>query len=279
MTAAAGTPAIELHPHCLKCEYDISQQAGGRCPECGKPLTEGDLTPSHIPWAHRKQIGTVRAYWRTVRMVLLHRPAIQAEFARGVSYRHAQLFRWVSVLIAWLSNMAITMTAFAGPISGMSGPFPIELMASGATLLSLPALAAWTGIPSYFFHPRSLSIDRQNRAIALSYYATAALALSPLGPIALFAGILIRRFAPNVEVDYIGWIAILVGLLFPLVVTLLYLAEIVGLAVRLLPSGRGYGYRVGLIVPVLWLLVGVLIFVGIPALVACAFLVALRFIQ
>ena len=36
-----------------------------------------------------------------------------------------------------------------------------------------------TGLPSYFCHPRALPIERQNRAIALSYFASAPLALMP----------------------------------------------------------------------------------------------------
>src|SRR5205823_2812668 len=33
-----------------------------------------------------------------------------------------------------------------------------------------------TGVGSYFFHPRRLAVLRQNRAVALSYYACAPLA-------------------------------------------------------------------------------------------------------
>jgi hypothetical protein len=49
----------------------------------------------------------------------------------------------------------------------------IYLIAAAATF------AVITGLPSYFFHPRGISIERQNRAIALSYYACAPLALGP----------------------------------------------------------------------------------------------------
>jgi hypothetical protein len=48
-------------------------------------------------------------------------------------------------------------------------------------------LILWTGLPSYFFHPPWLPVELQNRAVALSYYATAPLALMPLVPIAASA--------------------------------------------------------------------------------------------
>jgi hypothetical protein len=52
------------------------------------------------------------------------------------------------------------------------------------------ALGIWlffvTGIGSYWFHPKSLSIVRQNRAVALSYYACGPLAYLPV-PLFCFA--------------------------------------------------------------------------------------------
>ncbi len=41
-------------------------------------------------------------------------------------------------------------------------------------------LAALPGVASYCFRPRRLSVEQQNRAIALSYYAWAPLAAAPL---------------------------------------------------------------------------------------------------
>jgi hypothetical protein len=55
----------------------------------------------------------------------------------------------------------------------------MALLPLGAGCLWLFLFTA-TGAASYFFHPRSISIERQNRAIALSYYACAPLALTPI---------------------------------------------------------------------------------------------------
>jgi len=35
-------------------------------------------------------------------------------------------------------------------------------------------------VPSYFFHPRSVAVRRQNNAVAMSYYGCASLALLPV---------------------------------------------------------------------------------------------------
>jgi hypothetical protein len=48
-------------------------------------------------------------------------------------------------------------------------------------------LKAVTGVASYFFHPRGLAVSRQNRAIALSYYACAPLAWTPVSIVILIA--------------------------------------------------------------------------------------------
>jgi hypothetical protein len=65
---------------------------------------------------------------------------------------------------------------------------PADVMGSLVQLISIPVwwicialfLFGMTGVASYFFHPKSLSIVRQNRALALSYYACGPLAYMPL---------------------------------------------------------------------------------------------------
>ena len=56
--------------------------------------------------------------------------------------------------------------------------------------LALFLLSA-TAIASYFFHPKSLSVIRQNRAVALSYYSAAPLAYLPLTLAAAIAAIIV----------------------------------------------------------------------------------------
>ena len=47
-------------------------------------------------------------------------------------------------------------------------------LAIGFHVAAILGLAVLTGVPSYFFHPRRLPVEFQNRSVALSYYARAA---------------------------------------------------------------------------------------------------------
>src|SRR5678816_2034622 len=61
-----------------------------------------------------------------------------------------------------------------------------DFMLAGLLLFILFA----TGMPSYFCHSKTLSIERQNRAIALSYFASAPLGLMPF----VIAPIIVAQF-------------------------------------------------------------------------------------
>lgn len=89
-------------------------------------------------------------------------------------------------------------------------------------LAALAALAVITGVPSYFFHPQTLPVERQNRAIALSYYSAASLSVSPLGVVAawLLNGI------------YGGWTLLTAIVAFTAVQYLLYWRSLLVLTIR-----------------------------------------------
>ncbi|HEX4793998.1 MAG TPA: hypothetical protein VH370_09410 [Humisphaera sp.] len=169
------------------------------CPECGIAVDREALARSQIPWSHRKQIGWWRAYWRTVKLVVFKSKILASEVARPVSYRDAQLFRAITIALAIVPAVIVVgvwwMTARDWERSNLAGdvvPFswyPTEIVGGwitvGGSIIPLGALAAIgallsvTGVQSYFFHPRSLPIIWQNRAVALSYYTCAPIA--PLG--------------------------------------------------------------------------------------------------
>lgn len=162
------------------------------------------MNRSVIPWTHRKQIGRWRAFWRTVWMAGRHPSQLARDAARPVNYRDAQKFRWLVVVVGTipLAAAALVLRASLGDAAGnVSSDIvysavrglpatrlpiwadPAICIATGwliwpaPTLLLLLLLAGMSGAGSYFFHPPSLSVVRQNRAIALSYYAAAPLAL------------------------------------------------------------------------------------------------------
>jgi hypothetical protein len=181
----AMQPTIGQTLPCPHCGYDLRAIASERCPECGEPIDRDAARRSQIPWAHRRQIGWWRAYWRTVALVLLHPKKLAAEIARPVSYRDAQVFRCITILatsvpfglifVAWwrsadaserrhLTEAVPPLQCLTDSLQNMWG-----LLIIAASLVAM--LITLTGIQSYFFHPRSLPTVAQNRAVAISYYA------------------------------------------------------------------------------------------------------------
>ena len=184
---------------CPDCGYDLQGITSERCPECGIVIDREALARSQIPWSHRRQIGWWRAYWRTLKLVIFKSRILASEVARPVSYRDAQLFRLVTILLAIAPVLVVIavwwMTAEDRDRAGVaddwmsliwhpaSSWYPAEEVGGWIILLAMlgaiGALLTLTGVQSYFFHPRSLPVIWQNRAVALSYYTCAPVA--PLG--------------------------------------------------------------------------------------------------
>jgi hypothetical protein len=125
--------------------------------------------------------------------MMLRGRRFRAELARPVSFRAAQWFRFLTVghvVFAPPLMLAIGIAAgfqTADEIWSQIGAFYLSL---GYASFVLSVIAA-TGVPSYFFHPKHLPMTRQNRGIALSYYACGPLALSLLAPVFFGAALLI----------------------------------------------------------------------------------------
>lgn len=197
-------PAVaeEIELHCPACDYDLRALAGDRCPECGLLVDRQRLSVSRIPWVHRAQIGRVRAYCRTVMLAWRHPFALAQNVAMPVELRDAKRFQRVTVFLAYFPLLVLGVGALIANNNTRTdwfdlthGPqktgYILQLL-----LYVIIAISGWlflltaTGVASYFFHPKSLSVSRQNRAIAISYYAcaplsTLALTLLVLGAAAL----------------------------------------------------------------------------------------------
>lgn len=246
---------------CPQCAYDLRGSTSPRCPECGHPLEQLRTTGSQIPWIHRRQLGLFRAYWRTARMVTFRNRQFCAEFARPVSYTDAQKFRWLTVGLAYgailcgkLAHWLMVPGAFKEQFGTIEWSLvPVE----AATFLTLAAL---TGSPSYYFHPRRLPLVLQNRAVALSYYTCAPLGWLPLALIPTAAVHLLR--AGGVPFFLTGSQT---GILLALITMLIWWRNLVQLAARTLRAGI-YTALVAVGVPIVWISVGGHILVGLPLL-------------
>jgi len=202
--APAGAVGEDASPRCPGCNYDLRALAGDRCPECGTVIDRTALAVRQIPWVLRRNIGYFRAYLTTAWRMFRHPRLIAANMERPVCLSDARRFQNITILLALVPLLALGFWAYYtqvyvwGPVpsgwwlpANASGP---SLPTFGSTLggalealgVAFAGFCLWlflkaaTGVASYFFHPRSLSITQQNRAIALSYYACAPLAWTPI---------------------------------------------------------------------------------------------------
>jgi len=190
VTAPAPASADEgMELRCPGCGYDLRAMSSDRCPECGLLIDRAALAGARIPWTFRKGMGRWRAYRKTVALAALEPHKLALEVARPVSLADARKFQHLTVLVALAPMFALLLWGYfssypngtfsRGRSRGSVLPWTLEaiglLFAAGCIWLFLFCAS---GVGSYFFHPRHLSVTRQNRAIALSYYACAPLALT-----------------------------------------------------------------------------------------------------
>ena len=189
-SAAAPTPEApaDIPIPCPACAYDLRGNASGRCPECGIELDEEALsTRAAIPWQSRHKVGRLQAFVRTVSLALRHPAQLARQAGREVDYRSARLFQLICCTLAWLCLLPICPLLWYGVLAAdPAAPRPLSAaLADLSLVLALGiGLLFWlltaTGLPSYFFHPRALATELQDRAIAISYYSAAPLALIPV---------------------------------------------------------------------------------------------------
>lgn len=298
-------PAAEGELFCPNCAYDLRAIPSNRCPECGETFDRTTLAVSRIPWTHRRELGRIRAFLRTLWLATRRPDVIARESARPVSSKDAQRFRWTVVFIAWLPIAVTAATwwlGWVGPMlrnkygnpwqadpllrlsrGSMDGSYYL-MTAPGSLALSVLSVLLWlliaTGVSSYFFYPKSLPLIRQDRAVALSYYAAAPLAFLPLVQ-AWFLALAIftlstgwnletlYRASRNFQVFWLG--ACATGL----AIVVLWLVNTLRIVHGTTHAGPAKLFATGLVLPLLWLLSAPLIFVLLHAIVGFALILIL----
>lgn len=190
-TASAQWAPLPAGVFCPDCGYDLRGLASNHCPECGFGLEPARTPEPQIPWVYRRQVGYLRAYWRTVAAATFRPQRFCLEILRPVSYRDGQCFRWVTIAHAYVAVLVAGLATFAHRDPGNPldrNRIPWFSLTAACGLLELLAL---TGLTSYAFHPRRLPNELQNRAVALSYYGWAPLAYAPLALVFFVPGILL----------------------------------------------------------------------------------------
>ena len=267
--------AADLPIPCPSCGYDLRGNTTGRCPECGTELDEAALSSrAAIPWQERRRIGRIRAFVRTVVFAMRRPGQLARQAGREVEYRDARRFHLICCLIAWLCFTPIliifwheiTVAFPAGrPLSATLADFSVILALAVGLFLWLCTASA---VHTYFFHPRALPVILQDRAIAISYYAAAPLAVTPIAAAAtVFALLTFEGWDPDEPP-----IMVQAGVfLFAGVAWLLVLAEMLVLPLILLARGlNASGGRLlacGAAICVGWPVLFVLFALGLPLLV------------
>jgi hypothetical protein len=218
--AIADLPPLPEGLFCLDCGYDLRGSTNARCPECGFSLELLRSGESQIPWSHRSELGRFRAYWKTVWLVIRWPKRICSEIARPVSYRDSQSFRWVTLLHAYLPILiaSIAWVVFAH-LQKLSGRETAYWVVAGAQISLLRALTLLPGLASYFYQPRWLSVEQQNRAIALSYYSWAPLAVAPAALVFFLAILVLWRPFGSTATDVL---TVFTSGAYPLLIVLVY---------------------------------------------------------
>lgn len=258
--------------HCPNCGYDLRGSTSPRCSECGLDLATLRAGQSQIPWSHRHQLGRWRAYWETVWWGSFRVKRLAAEAALPVNHHDAQRFRWMTVAIVFATILAAQGLARLNDADAFSWFDEFEWILLPVNAAILLTLAAWTGLPSYFFHPRSLPLPLQNRSIALSYYMAAPLAWLPIAlqPVLIWIALDVSRPLPpttEANVSY-GSLGICLALF-----ALWWLTNLIRLS-RLTLRHTPATLKIAFIVPLLWILVGTLTICGPPLLIFWLILVA-----
>ena len=186
--------ATALDIYCPNCGYNLRGLPSPRCPECGSAV---DLTAASpvIPWRHRQRIGRIRAYLATLWTIIFRTGRIKNEVNAPTGYRDARRFWLITMAIAYLPCPLITLALLAAYDRSTSllqiiqqNQYGIDYAAAAVNLGVIFFLLAATSLPSYFVMGRQMTIVRQNRAIAISYYGCAAWVFAPVAVGACFLG-------------------------------------------------------------------------------------------
>jgi hypothetical protein len=272
MTTTASVDMSRVDLHCPQCGYNLRGIESDACPECGMTIDRAAFAESQLPWSHRKRIGYVRGYLRTLAMGMLDSKQLAMEVARPVSFRDAQKFRFITILIAWIPLAAIVIyergiflerfepvmragTQTIPPWMALWWPWLIGALTPGAAPIAIGILLILlSGVASYYFHPRSVAVPLQNRAIALSYYASAPLVLLPIAVgLPMLASQLDELFWENRVSFALVSAATIAAFLFPMITLVGWWLTTLRLHRRIVHQYGGGSFLLALTLPVAWI--------------------------
>jgi hypothetical protein len=222
-----ATPAqTDLETPCPACGYDLRGSSSDLCPECGLHIDRESLRTSAIPWAHRKQIGRLKAYFKTAWQITVGARALKYEAVKEQNPRDGVKFSRITAAIlapTFIGAYAAITVAGGGFhvwaytwLDRLPDPLPVwpdnmgVPWSAGAILppvlpVALLLFAFYvTGSPRGVFRVRGSAAARQ-RAYAIASYLTAPLIFLPIAVICLGAAPWLERRVGEVFTHSIGW--------------------------------------------------------------------------
>jgi hypothetical protein len=221
MSGAPPISAGDTFLPCPACGYDLRGAPIDRCPECGVVVDADALRVSGIPWAHRRRVGRVRAYLRTVRQVSFGSAALALEPARPQDQRDARAFHRVTAALVvlallglfaifiWVGGGGFAVLAFYPPNPLRRGrPIELPLWTQDLYVPWSAGAIMWPVIPiglillayhltavqrAVFRLPLTAPVDHRRRARALAAYAAGPLVLLVPAVLLMFGAAFIAR--------------------------------------------------------------------------------------
>lgn len=164
--------------YCPKCGYNLRGLTSDNCPECGYDVTIVRGAESLLPWVNREKLGWLRAYWKTVWMVMFRSEIFSLEICRPVSEPDARSFRRATILHAYLPF--VLLTAFWAIAHFDSFKATADFAGYGFIaaihLGIITCILLTTALPHYTLYHRDIPLIKRDRAAVIALYGCAPLA-------------------------------------------------------------------------------------------------------
>lgn len=274
--------ASDAELHCPECGYDLRATEAGRCPECGSAFDRAAMSQSRIAWEHRRSIGRMRAWWRTIWQATFRVKQLADSISAPVDGYAARRFWLINALLAylpfsvllaffgeeWREQAALDANGFLslGGVWQMDLFMPIRsayAIAGLSYVFSMVFVLTITAGQTYLLQMAPLPRESQNRAASLGLYASGAYigaaVFASAGSVVVLTILLPMMVSSNADAAF-GAAAGALGVLF-------FGAIWVGnlrLYRRVTRAGALRSLLIAIAMPGLWLLAGLLWLLVIP---------------